>query len=144
MKKCYVRASNVHEVYEITAKQGPERYRFSWDSMNSQVGLTSGQNHIRIYNCTRGADKSGGGRGVESISLLERRIHLTQLRSSSPLLEQTSHPPTCNLVGKTHAILNQRIGARAPMAQDRSLLQDPRWRRRCGRRQRRQWRRRQS
>ena len=59
------------------------------------------------------------------------------LKLSSPMLEQTSHPPTRNLVGKTHANLNQRIGARAPMAQDRSLLQDPRWRRRCGRRRRR-------
>ena len=30
------------------------------------------------------------------------------LKSSSPLLEQISHPPTRNLVGKTHSNLNQR------------------------------------
>ena len=51
-----------------------------------------------------------------------------------PMLEQTSHPPTRNLVGKTHSNLNQRIGERAPLAQDRSFLQEPQWRRRCGRR----------
>ena len=36
------------------------------------------------------------------MSLSERRIHLTVLKSSSPLLAQTSHPPTRNLFGKTH------------------------------------------
>ena len=35
-----------------------------------------------------------------------------------PMLEQTSHPPTRYLVGKTHSNLNQRIGERAPLAQD--------------------------
>ena len=29
-------------------------------------------------------------------------LHLTVLKSSSPLLAQTSHPPTRNLFGKTH------------------------------------------
>ena len=29
-------------------------------------------------------------------------IHLTVLKSSSPMLAQTSHPPTRNLFGKTH------------------------------------------
>ena len=29
-------------------------------------------------------------------------IHLTVLKSSSPTLAQTSHPPTRNLFGKTH------------------------------------------
>ena len=48
------------------------------------------------------ADNPGGVRGVESISFLERRIHLTVLKSSSPMLAQTSHPPTRNLFGKTH------------------------------------------
>ena len=50
----------------------------------------------------RVGDKSGGVRGVESILFLERRIHLTVLKSSSPMLAQTSHPPTRNLFGKTH------------------------------------------
>ena len=54
-------------------------------------------------------------------------IHLwAQLLLTTPLLEQTSHPPTRYLVGKTHSNLNQRIGERAPLAQDRSFLQDPR------------------
>ena len=47
-------------------------------------------------------DNPGGVRGVESILFLERRIHLTVLKSSSPMLAQTSHPPTRNLFGKTH------------------------------------------
>ena len=29
-------------------------------------------------------------------------IHLRELKSSSPVLVQTSHPPTRNLFGKTH------------------------------------------
>lgn len=40
---------------------------------------------------------------VEPISLLERRIHLRERRGRpSPMLVQTSHPPTRNLFGKTH------------------------------------------
>ena len=50
----------------------------------------------------KGTDKPGPESGVESMSLLERRIHLTVLKSSSPMLAQTSHPPTRNLFGKTH------------------------------------------
>ena len=46
---------------------------------------------------------------------------MRNLKLSSPLLVQTSHPPTRNLVGTTHANLDQRIGARAPMVQDKPV-----------------------
>ena len=47
-------------------------------------------------------DNPGVGGVVESIPFSESRIHLTVLKSSSPMLAQTSHPPTRNLFGKTH------------------------------------------
>ena len=77
------------------------RYRPAWEYMNLYLGWTSGQNHIGIYNCTRGADKSGGGRGVESISLLERRIDCNQRFANS--IARANIPPTHPQLGcKTH------------------------------------------
>ena len=64
--------------------------------------MDEGSESYMNFQSERGADKSGGERVVEPISLLERRIHLWELKSSSPVLVQTSHPPTRNLFGKTH------------------------------------------
>ena len=64
--------------------------------------MDEGSESYMNFQSKRGGDNSGGERVVESISLLERRIHLRELKSSSPVLVQTSHPPTRNLFGKTH------------------------------------------
>ena len=60
----------------------------------------------------RGADNPGLGGVVESIPFSERRIYVVhsmwrktlwaQLLLTTPLLEQTSHPSTRNVVGTTH------------------------------------------
>ena len=70
-------------------------YEFIWKTNTWSGSYMNSQSKSRI-------DNPGGVRGVESILFLERRIHLTVLKSSSPMLAQTSHPPTRNLFGKTH------------------------------------------
>ena len=86
--------------------------------------MDEGSESYMNFQSERGGDKSGGERVVESISLLERRIYVGQymwcnlrgaimcgaiyvvqsidltIELSSPLLEQTSHPPTRNLVAR--------------------------------------------
>ena len=55
--------------------------------------MDEGSESYMNFQSERGADKSGGERVVEPISLLERRIHLWELKSSSPVLVQTFPPP---------------------------------------------------